>query len=772
MAGELFINNRLIDIDQALPFPLTFNIADIRDVSARKGNKSKTITVPGTNANSAIFRSIFLLTYSDERTTTNSVILDFDPSIKATARYYNNGILEFNGIAQLQECKLKDGTWSFDLTLVSDTIDYISRMNKVKINELDFTEFNHALTKANQFETWNGFNQINGASTSIKTGTDWDGVGYYYGLIDYGYRHHPTPDKFDCDEIAPQVFVYTILKKLFEYAGITWNSRFLESQRFKKLLMAYFGGNFPTITPAQQANDSVLAKEINNASGFIVNGSNQANDLGGGLVSFSNVSISDIVDVAVTSDPIGQTTSTIPFVINAGTTGMYTVEYKGDHQLEVKFDQTTTNSFKFALNLLIFKNGTIISNDVIYQDSIVSVIGDYSNTFTFNYSRQINCTINDQIRFGVTLVIQNAVSFGGVASLTRTIELTSTGTQVNFLKTIQELLPGGTVAIGSFLPDMTGDVFLKGLITMFNLMVKPATDNPSVLEIEPLSEFYTSSQDALDWTQLVDYSQELNVQPTINYASKEYNFDFKQDADYWNTKYQNEFLDNYGEFQILSQSQYATQITKMALPFSQKPLVEGHPSLIIPASYQVNFDANANGQVVPKKGSAFIVYVGRMRSATWKYHDEFNTQHNLTEYPYVGHLDDIDFPSSDLNFGVPETVYYPATVYTNNNLIQYHNTFIQELVSRYGKLLTCYAKIDTSIINTLDFRNLININGVVYRLQKISDYDSTKERTTQIELLRLIQGEGTPREDEFVEEGSTPSPIITEVENNTIIREQ
>jgi len=39
-------------------------------------------------------------------------------------------------------------------------------------------------------------------------------------------------------------------------------------------------------------------------------------------------------------------------------------------------------------------------------------------------------------------------------------------------------------------------------------------------------------------------------------------------------------------------------------------------------------------------------------------------------------------------------------------------------------------------------------------------------------LLRLIQGEGIPNEDEFVEEGSTPQPIITEVNNNTIIREQ
>jgi hypothetical protein len=764
MAGELYINDRLIDIDQALPFPLTFNIADIRDVSARKGNKSKTITIPGTNSNSAIFRSIFLLTYSDDTTDTNSAILDFDPSIKATARYYNNGILEFNGIAQLQECKLINGTWSFDLTLVSDTIDYISRMNKVKINELDFSEFDHALTKANQFETWSGLNQINGVSTSIKTGADWDGVGYYYGLIDYGYRHHTTPDKFDCDEIAPQVFVYTILKKLFEYAGITWSSNFLESQRFKKLLMAYFGGNFPTITPAQQTNDSVFSNELNNASGFIVNGSTNQQGFGGS-VSFPDANLSDVVDVTVTSDPIAQTVTNSPFLINAGTTGMYTVEYKGNHQLDIKFNNTTLNWFNVRLNLLIIKNGTVIATDIIYQDSIVSLSGDYSNNFTFNYTRQINCTINDQVRFGVTLVVEAGLSVG-VDNLTRTIELTSTGTQVNFLKTIQELVPGGTVAIGSFLPDMTGDVFLKGLITMFNLMIKPATDNPSVLEIEPLSEFYTSSQDALDWTQLVDYSKELNVQPTINYASKEYNFNFKQDGDYWNGKYQNEFLDNYGEFQILSQSQYATQVTNMALPFSQKPLVEAHPSLIIPACYQVNFDSAGNGQVVAKKGSAFIVYVGELRSAIWIYHDELNNPHNLTTYPYVGHLDDIDHPTSDLNYGVPQTVYYPATVYTNNNLIQYHNTFIQELVSRYGKLLTCYAKIDTSIINTLDFRNLININGVVYRLQKISDYDSTKERTTQIELLRLIQGEGTPICEGIITENEID--IITEGTQNLI----
>lgn len=745
MAGELYINNRLIDINQSLPFPLTFNISDIKDLSARKGNKSKTITIPGTNSNSAIFRSIFLLTYSDETTATNSAFLDFDPSIKATARYYNNGILEFNGIAQLQECTLKNGTWEFDLTLVSDTIDYIGRLNKVKINELDFSEYDHALTKANQFETWSGFNQVNGVSTSIKTGTNWNGEGYYYGLIDYGYRHHTAPDKFDCDEIPPQLFVYGILKKLFDYAGITWNSTFLESQRFKRLLMAYYGGVFPTISPAQSLNDSVYSGENNNASGFIINGT--TTQPSASIVFWNDTNTIDIVDATVTSDPISQVVTSTPLVINTGSDGLYTVEYNGSHQLDISFSASVINFFVVDFFLLIFKNGVVISTDLIYTDTASNLLGNYSGTFAFNYSRQINCAINDNITFQVNLQVRQGQSLGFTGSLTRTIELQSTGVQVNFVKAQQELQPGGSVAIGSFLPDMTGDTFLKGLTTMFNLMLKPSVEDATILEIEPLAEFYNSSQDAIDWTQLVDYSQPLKVTPTINYASKEYNFNFKQDGDFWNDKYRNEFLDNYGEFQILSQSQYATEITKFDLPFSQKPLVENHPSLAIPASYQINLDDNANGQVVPKKGTAFIVNLGAMRSAIWKYHDEFNHQTNLTTYPYVGHLDDIDTPTFDLNFGVPEVVYYPATVYTNNNLIQYHNRFIQEVVSRYGKMLTCYAKIDTSIINTLDFRNLININGVVYRLQKIADYDSTKERTTQIELLRLISGEGSPEED-------------------------
>lgn len=56
--------------------------------------------------------------------------------------------------------------------------------------------------------------------------------------------------------------------------------------------------------------------------------------------------------------------------------------------------------------------------------------------------------------------------------------------------------------------------------------------------------------------------------------------------------------------------------------------------------------------------------------------------------------------------------------------------------------------IDSDIINKLDFRNLINIDGVVYRLQKINDYDSGKGQSTMVELIRILEGENEASEEE------------------------
>jgi hypothetical protein len=746
MAGELFINDRLVDLDQSIPFPLTFNISDIKDLTARKGNKSKTIKLPGTRRNHELMLSVFTLSSIDKISDDESDFVDFDPSIKATAKYYQNGLLEFNGVAQLMECTLSNGVWSFDVTLVSDTIDYIARLQKIKVNELGWSEYNHALTLVNQQNSWSGLIEENGSPAYVYSSPDWDGRGYYYGLIDYGYTR-PTPSTFGVEHMPPQVFVYEVLEKAFAYAGITWTSTFMESQLFKRLLLAYAGGDLPTIDSTQSNNDSAFTTEANNAgSGAIIKGTVQ--QYGSGIAFMNDLTLIDDYDCTVNQDNINQLQTTSPVLFVSATEGLVTVNYLGDHDIT-----WTTNAAliygDYNVRLAIFKNGILISNDVIYQGVLEGVGNGHSLTFTFDYSRQINLLINDALTFKISynLLASQGLGFNGLTFITT--EIISNTADLNITRDTQTLSAGGTVNLAAFLPDMTCDVFLKGIITAFNLFIKPSVADPSIVEIEPLNDFYNAAGDAIDWTYKIDKSKDLTVTPTINFAAKNYKFNFEQDDDYFNTKYVDDVQKQYGQFLIESQSQFATNDASFKLPFSQKLLAripEDSPSsftdLIVPRSFQIKTNEDGTSTMEKKKGKPFIVQLGDLRAGVWEHRSETGVDDNLTDYPYVGHLDSIDSPSFDFNFGVPDFVFWSTSVYTTNNLYIYHEKFIKELVSRFGKQLTCSAMLAPEDINALDFKNLINIDGIVYRLQKVSDYDSGKNTSTQIELIRIIEGEG------------------------------
>ena len=164
--------------------------------------------------------------------------------------------------------------------------------------------------------------------------------------------------------------------------------------------------------------------------------------------------------------------------------------------------------------------------------------------------------------------------------------------------------------------------------------------------------------------------------------------------------------------------------------------------LIVPRSFDLKTNENGTSEIVLKKGKSFIVQLGGLRTGDWIHVDENDSPHVETSYPYVGHLDSLDSPTFDFNWGVPDYVFWVTNNYPSNNLYLYHDTFIKELLSRYGKKLTCYVMLNPQDINSLNFRNLINIDGVVYRLLSISDYLSGSNVSTKVELLRIIKGEG------------------------------
>lgn len=687
---------------------------------------------------------------------------DFDPTTKATARYYEQGLLMFNGYCQLMDCSYLNGDWEFNIVLFSDQIDYMGKLAKIKINELDWSAYDHTCIRDNQTDSWAGTVQVNGVPTSNKTGANWNGFGYYYGLIDYGFSR-ATPSTFNIEHIAPQLFCYEILQKAFEAIGITWDSAFLESQTFKRLLMAYQGGTLPGVDAALAAQYSSYADEQNKNNGYIMStgltigpwhtvfgsGNKKAN---------YNLAVNvHTVKTVVATDTEGQIIQAYPYKFQAAYGGLYTLEYTGEHDIIFDFNIAGANivsaDLRFSLQLLVYKNGFNITNppvDIVYQGDLDGATGDVTGTISFNHTFNVNLAINDIIELAyVVQVYDSDIIVDAIpTTFSTSFNIETINAEINMLKQEQTFAPGSTVQLNQFLPDMDAATFFKGFVTAFNLYCKPSATDSTVLEIEPINDFYGSTADALVWSDKVDYSKSLNVTPTVNFASKEYSFKFAEDDDYYNQAYLRDRSEQYGSFLLKSQNQFSKDTTEFTLPFAQKLLVNipfddvTFTNIVVPRSFQVRFNEDGSSEINVNKGKPFIVQLGPMTSAAWNHIDEAGVSHAETDYPYVGHLNSLTSPTFDFNFGVPDYIYYDGATYTTENLYFYHQQYMNEVVSRFGKQLTCYIKITPDMINLLDFKNLINIDGVVYRLQAVKDYDSGKDQTTQVELIRIIKSEG------------------------------
>ena len=740
---ELYINGIQVDLNDKIPFPLTYAISDIKDISARKGNNSKTIGLPGTATNVQLMANVFSLSATQGAPI---AFLNFDPSVKAEAQYYHDGVMEFNGVCQLQDCIQQDGNWTFNIVLISETIDYIGRLKDIKINAMDWSDYNHAFTYDNQQDSWQGTIVKNGAPFTNGTGANWDGLGYYYGLVDYGYER-PAPDTFAVEHIPPHVFCYDILLRAFNQAGITWDSAFFESQRFKRLLMAYQGGVLPQITPEQAAIDSAFTTENNDASGFVMEVTSAT-----GNFWINNFTSFNIYDGTIVADPSSQIQTASPLVFVPSSEGIFAVRYQGDHEITISTNAGLILGGNYTVSLVVRKNGLNDTTTQIASGSITTaVVTSITIPYSFDIAPLVNLTFSDVLdaRLRLDFTDGQTAGFGNI-----TVQIESIAAELDIEKQPQSLTPGSTLNLSTVLPSMTADVFFKGIRDMFNLYIKPNTLDPTILEIEPLVDFYDGTDTALDWTKKIDRSQPVKITPTINFASKDYRFSFEKDDDYWSKRYAEDTLMEYGNNSVTSGNAFSQSVTEVKLPFSQKPLVripdgEGFTELIIPCAYQQKIEDNGTINKVEKVAKPFIVQlysedVGDLVTGDWIHIDEFDVPHAQIKYPYVGHLDNLLNPTFDLMWGVPQYVFYSTgetIAYTTNNLYSYHERFIREIISKFGKQLTAKAMLLSNDIGGLDFKKLIQIDGVMFRLQKVNNYDSGKMNSTETEFIRLVEAE-------------------------------
>jgi hypothetical protein len=303
-------------------------------------------------------------------------------------------------------------------------------------------------------------------------------------------------------------------------------------------------------------------------------------------------------------------------------------------------------------------------------------------------------------------------------------------------------------------PKVKQSEFLMYLVRMFNLFIMPDKYNPKKLYVEPFADFYDHSN-PLNWTNIWDVEKGYEVVPCGYMNPKTYNFAYKDGGGYFEKRYQQAYGEGYGSRKYISSNEFSNGEQSEDVGFSNSVMVGFQ---ISPRIYARYYDIDNKGSAA-MSGDVTMNLKPVTPNLRILYHEfiefpsdtEFVFEGNeYTSYPYAGTLDNPYNPTKDLCFGIPRELYYQSNEttgaifrYTNNNLF---NRFWLDYVKLYtdkdAKKVKLFVQLTPVEMTNLDFRKLIYINGVLFYLLAVNDYDANSDESTSVELLKVLDLEG------------------------------
>jgi hypothetical protein len=273
---------------------------------------------------------------------------------------------------------------------------------------------------------------------------------------------------------------------------------------------------------------------------------------------------------------------------------------------------------------------------------------------------------------------------------------------------------------------------------MFNLYVYDDQFNENKLHIRPYIDFYTGTTQ--DWSNKVDRSKAWSIKPMSELNSRYYQFKYKTDNDFYNENYRKRYNEGYGDFIYDSQFEFANSTSSTEIIFSATTLYqETDTDKIYPAIYKKSNENAVEDQI---DFNIRILQAQKITGReTWKIENGAANLGNLNVYGYAGHVyfNGSFVPINDINFGAPKEIFFTATNYPTTNLFNaYYSDYMAEIVDKDSKLLTCQALLNSLDILQLDFSKMVWIDGVLFRINKVMNYNPMNYTTTKVELLKVI----------------------------------
>jgi hypothetical protein len=676
MAIELYIENRAVDINESFSTLLTMSIDDISDFGSKNTTYSKTIVLPGTKNNNKLFGNIFEVTAANSYDPTSTNIgLNFNAAISASAYIFADNMQVFKGVFRILEIVIDNGFIEYECAVFGELGGFISKLGNKKLEDLDFSAYNHAWTTANMISSW---------SATF-------GSGYYYPLIDYGNTSTAKHD-WEFSTLRPALFVKQYIDKIFAAADYTYTCTHFDSTAFKRLIVP--------------VNTKVLYKTSN--VGIDASITSTKTPIGGGTL------VSRLFFDLVTVSNFTASLSNSLFTFNGSTT----TQFSPNITLIGEVRDTTANT-----TISIRKNGSAFYSLIIPASGVGGTI-----PVRFFYTTAFNVTTSDTIDIYCSAPSGTAP----VLSLDYAVmTLTSATAQIASANYGDTLTMNATIPKGILQRD-----FISSIVKMYNLYIFEDYENEYNLKIQPFVDFYNGAN-TVDWSLKVDRSQVMKLKPMSELNARYFEFNYKDDSDFYNQEYKKRYNQTYGSYVYDSEYEFANDSKKVDIIFSGTPVVgySGEDKLyptIFKKSGTTEEQIDSNIRILQARRIVGVT--------SWAIKIGTTTLASTTEYGYAGHFDHPTIPTSDINFGVSKELYFTISggTLTNNLFNIYWSSYMAEITDKDSRLLTCTMKLNYKDIYQLDFSKLIWVDGALYRINKIEDFNATNEDICKVSLLKVI----------------------------------
>ena len=694
--------------------PLTLSIDDFKNVAEKVQSYSKDFNLPATKRNNQIFNNMFEVTRADDG-------LIFNPYVKTKCVLKQDGFILFEGYLRLIDVKEKEGEISYNVNLYSEVIAVADILKESTFSDLDFTELEHLYNRTQIEYSWNdspfttSINYTNPNTSGFRNAyttlrypfIDWNHqflVGQTSGSGNSATAGNPELTTLE-DAFRPCIQLKYLINKIFAAAGFNWTSNFFDSADFEKLYMDFNWG----------ANNAPLDHD----------------DIGEAFI--DTIQVGTIPFVAIQTND-----NTLPTQMN----------YSGGTYTAIQDNQTYNFDYSYAYSVTLDVPWSGTFRWKMVKGGITSFINPTTVTGTgiigigLSNLAVIFGNLSEILNVGDTLTPEFKSDTAATNDFTLLIMGNTTNNIFGTVGTTYANTSGPGTTNQTILQNLRGELgqwdFLKGIMTMFNLISMVDESNPDNILIEPYSDVFINNTNGgpgnltlkargiqHDWTDKVDAS-EMELKPLTDLNIKTI-FKFVEDDDDYAFQVFKQALSGhlYGSKVHSASGLTILQGTEeiVAEPFAatvSKPLSDYLPAFVVPSLYALNEEGASEGF----ENSPRIFYNNGIKPTGASYYMPSQngvTSNNETNFLQFSHLSDITTVAAtrDFVFESSNLISALGTPPVNNLFSTYWQPYFNELYNADTRTMSLKVNLSPSDVSAFKFYDLVIIKNRTFRVNKI-----------------------------------------------------